>query len=573
MPALRAEVEKAGKGEEERRSFIGSVRERLLTLGDMDPTLRVLTLAALGAVVLVALIIAARDLPMPTLAVANSEVLPVPIFAAAVALLAISEAYLLTGALHSHGAIRLVAVALYSVAMYLTFPRAGFADLVWLVLLLGVWAAALTLWIGDRRNRGPRPERTAHHHLRLTDFCIFLAFTAAFFVNGVLGSPTGWFSSEIESQLVFLSFALACVLLFAGTDFAEWAQLVAEGLVSFVDQHLVQLVSAIALVVVSVVVLVDKVTEYGWTDLASQAIETLLLIGLVAGAVWVSRQRRGGTRVPVPAVLLVIAVLVVLVLDVNLLPILLPGTTATGLAGLEALGWIPIAAAAILVWLTTDEEPVRAGALFVFLVGIVYILESGVGTGPRTLTAPVSAFAALNRGGLQGGVAIIAIVTAVASIAGPRGRRVAGPLLGPLIELTVALQILSWLWDAFNGAIVGGAQFSVLQAIVIVVALFWDVLTSGEAVTNVHGERVPRHARVLVYLGYVLLVACAILFFSSVRGLNHQLAETWFESEAWPQLGIQRLGVPLVLAIFVLRLASGGHEEVEKPVAPVPESA
>jgi hypothetical protein len=322
-----------------------------------------------------------------------------------------------------------------------------------------------------------------------------------------------------------------------------------------------------------VVILLDKLSQYGWTDLASQAIEVLLLIGLVAAAVGMSRRRRGGTRVPVPAVLAVIAVLVLLVLLVNLLPIVIPGTTADGLAGVDALGWVPIVVAAVVVWLATRSEAVRAGTLLIFLAGIIFIIESGIGTGPRTLTAPLSAFAEVNRGGLQTGLALAAIVVAAVSVAGPGGRRAAGPLLGPLLELTVALQILSWLWDAFNGAIVGGADFSVVQAVVIVIALFWDVLTSGEAVTNVHGERVPRHARVLVYLGYVMLVACAILFFSSVRGLDHQTAESWFESEAWPQLGIQRLGVPLVVAIFVLRLTAGRPEKIEKPVEPVPEGA
>lgn len=561
-----------GENKEGRRSFVESVRDRLLTLGDMDHALRALTLTALGAVVLVAIFIVARDLPMPTLAVADSEVLPVPIFGAAVALLAVSEAYLLTGALHAHGAIRVAALVIYSVAMYLTIPGGGPATVVWFVLLAAVWVAALILWIRDRRNRGPRPESTTGQRLRLTDFCVCLALTAAFFLDGIVGSTPEWFSSEIETQLFLVSFVLACALLFAGTDFAEWAQLVAEGVAVLVDRQVAQLVAAIALIVLSVAVLVSKVLEYGQADLISQTIEVLVLLGMVAGALWLSRRRRAGTRVPVPAVLAAIAVLVLVVLLVNLLPIIITGTTADGLAAVDAVGWLPVLAVAVVVWLTTRSEAVRAGALFVFLTGIVFIVESGIGTAPRLLTAPVSALAAVNRGGLQGGVAIVAVVVAVISLS-PAGRRAAAPLLGPLLELTVALQILSWLWDAFNGAIVGGAEFSVVQAIVIVVALFWDVLTSGEAVTNVRGKRVPRHARVLVYLGYVMLVACAILFFSSVRGLDHRLAESWFESEAWPQLGIQRLGVPLVLTIFVLRVTAGREEEVEKPVAPLPEGA
>lgn len=115
---------------------------------------------------------------------------------------------------------------------------------------------------------------------------------------------------------------------------------------------------------------------------------------------------------------------------------------------------------------------------------------------------------------------------------------------------------MNWLSDVFPAAIGASVRSSLVGGVVIVVALFWDVATSGEEVTNVHGVRVPRHARVLIYLGYVMTVACAVLFFTTLKAApGSPSMEQMFESEQWPWLGILLLGTPLVLTVFALRLA------------------
>ena len=77
----------------------------------------------------------------------------------------------------------------------------------------------------------------------------------------------------------------------------------------------------------------------------------------------------------------------------------------------------------------------------------------------------------------------------------------------------------------------------------------------------------------LAFCGYIMLVATAVLFFSSLRVRNLGTAlEPQFESEAWPALGILQLGVPALLCRVAVRV--GVFTPAEKPApasqAPLP---
>jgi hypothetical protein len=80
---------------------------------------------------------------------------------------------------------------------------------------------------------------------------------------------------------------------------------------------------------------------------------------------------------------------------------------------------------------------------------------------------------------------------------------------------------------------------------------------------------------VLVYLGYVMLVTSAVLFFSSLRFLSNGTAsEPGFESESYPDSGLLIFGSALLVTLFVLRLGrlrkADGPAEVTSPSADSP---
>jgi hypothetical protein len=122
-----------------------------------------------------------------------------------------------------------------------------------------------------------------------------------------------------------------------------------------------------------------------------------------------------------------------------------------------------------------------------------------------------------------------------------------------LLTLNVGLQLVAWTIDLYSGTPVGG-HFSLAEAGVIVVALLFDVVMSGDSITNRDGGIFPRHARVLLFLGYLVMTAVAVTFFSSEHVQATQATvEAQFDSERWVQFGLTLLGPPLLLTLFILR--------------------
>jgi hypothetical protein len=129
------------------------------------------------------------------------------------------------------------------------------------------------------------------------------------------------------------------------------------------------------------------------------------------------------------------------------------------------------------------------------------------------------------------------------------------PMLRLILVLTLGFAGLHLLYDGVFGTALGASQrFTLVQGVVLVAAMLWDVLMSGESFTNTGGPAVPRHTRVLIYLGYTLLVVTTVLFLSSVQVQGGGSAGQQFESDQWPQLGIAALGPPLLITFFLVNL-------------------
>lgn len=132
------------------------------------------------------------------------------------------------------------------------------------------------------------------------------------------------------------------------------------------------------------------------------------------------------------------------------------------------------------------------------------------------------------------------------------------PLLRLVLTLLLGLVGVEFLAIAVFGTVVeAAAEFTATQALLLLVALLWDVAMSGATATNRGGRHLPRHTRVLLYFGYTMLVACWILFVESLRGEPWVL--TPFDSEQLPQLGIEIMGLPLLVTLFVGHLRSSLH--------------
>ena len=161
------------------------------------------------------------------------------------------------------------------------------------------------------------------------------------------------------------------------------------------------------------------------------------------------------------------------------------------------------------------------------------------------------------------GVAVAALV--VLGVTGAvRGWRPAGSPLRLILVLLlgiIGLDLLSQ--GVFQTALAGGQRFTALQGVVLVAAMLWDVLMSGESFTNQGGPHVPRHSRVLIYLGYTIAVVTAVVVLGSL-GFEGGGEVGGFESDSWVQQGITDFGAPLLFTFFFVNLAAWRRSQPEE---------
>ena len=183
--------------------------------------------------------------------------------------------------------------------------------------------------------------------------------------------------------------------------------------------------------------------------------------------------------------------------------------------------------------------------------------------------------------GYQGTQFVLAALTLVATAAllglrrgDPRTLRI----IGHLLVANVALQLLVWAYDVYLRAADASGRITVVQALFILFALLWEVLLSGETMTNVDGRRFPRHGRVMIFFGYLVIVAAAVLYGSSLMTHSGTTAQAQFDSDGWTEYGMLLLGIPLILVHAMLNITrdlmpSRAREQDPPPVAPEPASA
>jgi hypothetical protein len=207
-----------------------------------------------------------------------------------------------------------------------------------------------------------------------------------------------------------------------------------------------------------------------------------------------------------------------------------------------------------------------AALSFVVLIGVCDVLFglssvatvfSGLGISGDT--------ASLDLDGLRA-LAGLATLLVCAAVLLRRRLREDAWMLGLVLAVDVSIQVLAWVNLLFEHTaqvaerVTGG--FSIGAAVVLLVALLLELVASGDAITNRHGRWFPRPSRVLLYLGYVLMVASAVLYFASLHSPETgALRESLFDSEQWVQEGVIFLGPALVLALFVGGVARHGREQ------------
>lgn len=131
-----------------------------------------------------------------------------------------------------------------------------------------------------------------------------------------------------------------------------------------------------------------------------------------------------------------------------------------------------------------------------------------------------------------------------------------------VVILAVSVRTTTWLRVAGAAVVLLGLGASVIfrhvagplalvalaQGIVLAVAVLWDVLMSGQRITNRDGRHWPRDARVVGYLGYALVGLAVALF--SVTASGPAIADFVPPQSYLPAAGLLLFGIPVSLYLL-----------------------
>jgi hypothetical protein len=558
-----------------RRRLGHHILDRRLRLDTMDGRLRAGAFGAVAAIGLAAVLLATKGLPQSHIEATAGGThtlgeVPLGVLAGCTVILILAWTYLLTGALHGHGLLRVLGLGFYSlnlapialVGALLLLSRLGpsFIKSVFLLLtgvpilmfgsraiiawltrqipilaeatlvaaigtpFLILWGHGALVWIRERLGLRAQPHLTHRHHIHSLTFSLALGVTAVIYMAAWAGAGTSFFAGIVEVQLAILEIFLIPVLVLSGSDFAEWGEVLGAQAIHLLSRVKQAWALPAAGVIGSALVLASTIYEAGFTRAVVWGGSAALELGILAGLVWLL-----GRGVPRPTISLpglVIASGCCIVVEAL--------TFLLGVDRVQSLFWVPVVGAAIIVSGLVPRW--SAGCLIVAAAGLTSaywlqrIVPQGDLTGFRSLFA-VWALAAMARRVY-------------------RHQHPVGGMVSHLLVAVVVLQVLQWAWNWYNVGHHFGERIPVVGGILVFAAIAWDVLMSGEAVTNVHGRRVPRHSRVMIYTGYAMLTACAIAFNLSFEGngrIDFGLADY-----IWPQAGIFLLGLGATLTAFLL---------------------
>ncbi|HUZ19380.1 MAG TPA: hypothetical protein VMU75_02275 [Acidimicrobiales bacterium] len=192
------------------------------------------------------------------------------------------------------------------------------------------------------------------------------------------------------------------------------------------------------------------------------------------------------------------------------------------------------------------------GALLLFgvyaLFTVVYFADS-LG---RVLAGPAAHWPVLAENGTLAGIAVLGLLALL--VAARRTDRWSSRLPAALTGLVGGVLALRLVDTLYNDAL-SASRVAVWAAVLVLVAVAWDVTMSGESMTNHASRYLPRSSRVFLFFGYVILLAATVVYFSGQRvaGSGQGVGAVFFEPEAYTQAALFRFALPLLVLLFLLR--------------------
>jgi hypothetical protein len=445
-------------------------------------------------------------------------------------------------------------------------------------VLFALWLWGLTTIILDQ-VAGPR--RRSQRALTLITVslvsCALLISVSAELITDVRHPGYNFTLAAFSIGLSALFLLLLPALMLAGTDVAEWGELVV-GRIVFLTRSSRRSWLLRVLTLTIVLLSLGAVALYLGIRLqpASPFVALVLLLcpPLILGVGTLGALRLGRvlqwpkSTLPFGAPLGIAACYFI-----GLIPgFLVPGTGGKLLA-LAATSYLALVMGAPLLWgYRRQPGPWAATGLLFTLFGL-YTLATllsaatmGLYAATRSSGAPQTGPEVLSLYGAQALVALLTLSLLIwSSLSLPVRKRFGlcfsigdthaeRRLLAALATLNAGLLVLVVVTRYLATRPEEGQSYALGPVLLLVGAFLWDFVSSGEAVTNRSSRAFPRSARVLLYAGYTLAVATAVIFFGSLTFTQGSQQALAVDDTTWALLGAIVLGVPVLLTSFLLRL-------------------
>lgn len=577
------------------------LRERLIHPGSMRIELRLIVGLAVAQLLVAGIMLALKDaeggaftpslFAFPAEEGNGLELISAVAFVIGVVVTSAAWAYILAGAFRAGRLVRIVALGIFGWTFFI--ERDALTNLgtgpavICIAIMVVVLALGVLTWFPERRIHRARLEaqpaaagrwQLARNAmvpllfvlvggLYLTVFLASRGYDVANPGAAVDQTQLSTFTNDVFDQVNSIQYLLIPLLVLAGSDFGEWGNLVVARLARRVRTSLPAWLFAAVAALGAAGIALDGILTAGGPEGGGIATELLMgaIVLLGAAGLYVLARPRGGWGSSVPF----LALAIVAILDT------VSGFIAQALqsssehlnddillasASLWVIGGV-VSVVILAVRRGRLSPGVTAALAFVAMVGLVDLLSNvwvlgNFDNAPLGITADNAPY--LGPEGIRAVLALATVAVVLAAVGLRRLRAWAVPI-SVLLVACVTIEVLSYidLLYANKGKLeeispVGGLALG--GTIILVAALLWDLAVSGEAITNVEGRVFPRDTRVLAFVGYILLVAAAVLMFASLHSESGKLLESSFDAESWVKQGILFLGVPLVITLGIAGL-------------------
>ena len=512
-------------------SFRHELQEHVISVSSMGRGVRIAFAAGLGSVIIPMLLSLARGhLGDPSLTIFFGAKLPVGMAAALYLAEVLITAFGWYGLILMRGRYRLVAFAVITVALLLIVASARHPRFTWpvafpLMSLLVCWAA-IDWWDVFRRFAA------------VLAILLTVEFFAAILYSAVSGAP------DILYSLFLIQVTLAILgLCMVATDIAEIASvgghIVVERLSGLRDTLLAPVATVIGSACLSLLVAWSFHRRFFGT-LQGDLEAIVIAFAALALAVWITWRLFRNTG-PLPehiayrSLFLIVAVNIIAYGFAIVWCVLgHPGASCPKIQFVSPLALVALAFAVALY--LYRGRPRRATALlYGTLTGVWSILLQ---------TTPITYCAVAITGA---GAAFVLCTVALRSL-----RSSARAVAMAVAKLNFCIAVfLCVSWIAAQPEV--NHELNLLNVAIALVALTWDVMTSGGGITNRHSDHLPRSARISLFFAYVMTTSLQVAISATGEMAPHYAnANKLFETESLMSAGLGLFAVPFFLWLFVL---------------------